>query len=282
VEEHITETERELERWDDLVKQHHSRLKEYEEIIAQRSTVEEGYAQLTEARRQNDELNQKLGLLVKLRDSKSQLEMSIERAQATLITEHKLAQSKITELEAIFQKLPKLKNELQQAEAQWQQLAEQEEMLSRKKQTSQELRMQVNYLESNKTRLEREIQEIQEKLDLLLTQNGATCPLCEAEVGRDGLKRIEAKYTTERDSKAGPLKSNQAELKQAQTGLTQIEKVKTEQESRLNSLRQEKEALENKRAQLTQLEEHITETERELERWDDLVKQHHSRLKEYE
>ena len=275
LEEHITETERELERWDDLAKQHRSRLKEYEEIIAQRSTVEEGYAQLTEARRQNDELNQKLGLLVKLRDSKSQLEMSIERAQAALITEHKLAQSKITELEAISQKLPQLKNELQQAEAQWQQLAEQEEMLSRKKQTSQELRMQVNYLESNKTRLEREIKEIQEKLDLLLTQNGATCPLCETEVGRDGLKRIEAKYTTERDSKAGSLKSNQAELASKEIELESLEGEISQLEAKLNQdkasaqskvsvlgkdIREAKAAdnqLNEKRKGLTQIEQHL-------------------------
>ncbi len=234
LEEHITATKRELERWDDQLEQHRSRLKEYEEIIAQRSTIEEGYAQLTEARRQSDELNQKLGLLVKLRDRKSQLEMSIERAQAALITEHKLAQSKITELEAISQKLPQLKNELQQAEAQWQQLAEQEKMLSRKKQTSQELRMQFNYLESNKTRLEREIEEIQEKLNLLLTQDGATCPLCETEVGRDGLRRIEAKYAAERDSKADSLKSNQAELAGKKIELESLESEISQLEAKLN------------------------------------------------
>jgi exonuclease SbcC len=234
LEEHIAETRRELERWDDQVEQHHSRLKEYEEVISQRSTIEEGYAQLTEARRQNDELNQKLGLLVKLKDSKSQLEMSIERAQAALITEHKLAQSRITELEAISQRLPQLKNELQQVEAQLHQLAEQEEMLSRKKQTSQELRMQVSYLESSKTRLEREIEEVQEKLSLLSTQSDAKCPLCETEVGRDGLKRIEVKYTTDRDSKADSLKANQAELASKKIELESLEGEISQLEAKLN------------------------------------------------
>ena len=234
LEEHITATKRELERWDDQLEQHRSRLKEYEEVIAQRSTIEEGYAQLTEARRQNDELNQKLGLLVKLRDSKSQLEMSIERAQAALITEHKLAQSKITELEAISQKLPQLKNELQQAEAQLHQLAEQEEMLGRKKQTSQELRTQVSYLESGKTRLEREIEEIIEKINLLSTQADAKCPLCETELGKDGLKRIEAKYTADKDSKSNSLKSNQAELASKKIELESLEGEISPLEAKLN------------------------------------------------
>ncbi len=234
LEEHITATKRELERWDDQLEQHQTRLKEYEEVIAQRSTIEEGYAQLTEARRQNDELNQKLGLLVKLRDSKSQLEMSIERAQAALITEHKLAQSKITELEAISQKLPQLKNELQQAEAQLHHLAEQEEKLSRKKQTSQELRTQVSYLESSQTRLEREIEEIIEKINLLSTQADAKCPLCETELGKDGLKRIEAKYTADRDSKSNSLKSNQAELASKKTELESLEGEISPLEAKLN------------------------------------------------
>jgi len=234
LEEHIAETKRELERWDDQLEQHRSRLKEYEEVTAQRLTIEEGYTQLTEARRQNDELNQKLGLLVKLKESKSQLEMSLERAQANLITEHKLAQSKITELEAVSQKLPQLKNELQQAEAQWHQLAEQEEMLNRKKQASQELRTQVSYLESSQTSLKREIEELIEKNNLLSTQTEAKCPLCETELGEDGLKRIEAKYTTDRDSKSNSLESKQAELASKKTELKALEGEILPLEAKLN------------------------------------------------
>jgi len=234
LEEHITATKRELERRDQEVQQYQSRIKGYEELIAQRSAIEQGYAQLTEARRQNEELNQKLGLLVKLREKKSQLEMVIERAQANLITEHKLAQSKIAELEATSQRLPQLKTELQQAEAQRHQLAEQEEGLIRKKQASQELQRQVNYLESSQTRLEREIKEIQEKLDLLLNQEGATCPLCETEVGIDGLKRIEAKYTADKDGKADSLKSNQAELADKKKELESLEGEISPLEARIN------------------------------------------------
>jgi exonuclease SbcC len=232
--EHITTTKRELERRDQEVQQYQSHIKEYEGLIAQRSTIEEGYAQLTEARRRNDELNQKLGLLVKLRDSKSQLEISIERAQAALITEHKLAQTKITELEAVFQGLSQLKTELQQIEAQWHRLLEQEETIIRKKQASQELKMQVYNLESSQTSREREIKEIQEKLDLLSNQEGATCPLCETEVGTDGLKRIEAKYTAERNSKADSLKSNQVELASKKKELEALEGEFSPLETKLN------------------------------------------------
>jgi exonuclease SbcC len=234
LEEHIAATQRELERRQQEIKENQALIKEHEALIAQRSSIEEGYNQLTEARRQNEELNQKLGLLVKLREKKSQLEMAIERAQAELITEHKLAQSKISELEAQSANLPHLKAELQQAEARLQKLAEREAEISRKKQAVQELRRQLNYLESGQSRLEKEIKEIAEKLDLLTHQEGATCPLCETEVGADGLQRIEAKYTNEKNSKADLLKSGQAELANKRTELEALESEIAPLEARLN------------------------------------------------
>jgi exonuclease SbcC len=234
LEEHITATRRELERRDHEVRQYQSRIKEYEELIKQRSTIEEGYARLTETRRQTEELNQKLGLLVKLEKTKTQLEARIKEVGYEINKEHAVTQSQITQLEAITQRLPRLKDELRQAEAQWQQLAEQEKTLNNKKQTSQELQKQVNYLESNKARLEREVEEIAEKLSLLLTQEGAKCPLCETEVGRDGLERIRVKYTADRESKADSLKLNQAELTGKKTERETLEGEILPLETRLN------------------------------------------------
>jgi exonuclease SbcC len=234
LEEHLTTTKRELERRDQEVKQYQARIKEYEALIAQRPAIEEGYAKLTEARKENEALNQKLGLLVKLRDNKSQLEISIERAQAALITEHKLAQSRLAEIEAVSQKLPQLKGELQQAEAQLRQLAEEEEALSRKKQTSQQLRQQVNYIESSQVNLEHEIAEIGEKISILSAQTEAKCPLCETELGKDGIKRIETKYAAERENKAKSLKRNQSELASQKTELGAVEEEISKIEAKLN------------------------------------------------
>ena len=234
LEEHLIITKRELERRDQEVKQYQAHIKEYEDIIAQRPAIEEGYARLTEARKQNDELNQKLGLLVKLRDSKSQLEMSIERAQAELLTEHKLAQSRITELDAASQRLPRLRSELQQAEAQLRQLAEEEEALNRKKQTGQELTKQVNYMESSQARLEQEIAEIQEKINILSAQAEAKCPLCETELGKDGLNRIQVKYAADRENKDKSWKQNQFELTSRKTELQALESEISQLEMKLN------------------------------------------------
>ena len=247
--EHIATTERELERWNDQVKQHHFRLKEYGELIAQRATIEEGYAQFSSAKKLSDELNQKLRLVTTLNEHKHRLEMAFVQAREALITEHKLAQSKIKELEAKSQKLPQLKNELQQLQVQWHQLAELEEILHQKRQSSQELQAQVNYLESNKAQLEQEIKELEEKLDLLLTQSGAKCPLCETELGIDGLKLIETKYRAEKHSKSDSLESNQTELARKKIKLGSLEGEVSQLETKLN---QDRASLQSKTGILNQ------------------------------
>jgi len=249
LEEHITDTKRDLERWDDQVKQHGFRLKEYEELIAQRSTIDEGYAQFSLAKKLSDELDQKFRLVARLNERKHQLEMTIIQAGEALITEHAVAQSRIKELDATCQKLPQLKNELSSLQVQLHHLAELEETLHGKRQSSQELRTQVHYLESNKAQLEQEIKEIEEKLDLLSAQTEAKCPLCERELEVEGLKLIEAKYTADRDSKSDSLESNQAELAHQKIELESLENEVSQLETKLN---QDRAATQSKASILSQ------------------------------
>jgi len=237
LEEHTAETARTLEHLDEQVKQRYSRIKEYEELIARRASIEEGYAQFVEAKKLNEELNHKLALLSKLNQRKYGLDMAIERAQAALITEHRLAENKISELEASSQQLPQLRNELQQVQAELQKLAEEEEILYQKRKGSQELRNYVYELESNKARLEQEIAEIEEKLSLLLTESGAKCPLCETELGAEGLKLIEVKYTADKNNKTTSLVANEAELTQKRTELDSLESETSQLETRLGQSR---------------------------------------------
>jgi exonuclease SbcC len=275
LEEHIAATGRELERRQQEVAQYQARIKEYEEMIDQRPAIEEGYAQLSEARKQNEELNQKLGLLVKLREKKSQLELAIERAQAALITEHKLAQSKIAELEAKSAKLPQLKNELQQAEAKLHQLAEEEKELKAKKQASQELRTQINYLESSLTSLEREIAGVTGKINLLSTQAEAKCPLCETELGEDGLKMIQENYAADRDGKSRSLESSQTELTGKKKDLealeseispleTKLGQDKASAQTKVSLLNQSISEVQAADSQLNQAREMLSEIEQSL------------------
>ncbi len=260
LDEHLARIQKDLERWDDLAKQHRLRLKEYQSLIAQRSTIEEEYASFTEAKALNNELDQKFRMVTTLHGRKHQLEMAISQAGQAIIKEHAIVQSQISELETSAQRLPLIKKELQQVKLRLRELAESEERLSQQKQSIQELRRQANYLDSNKTQLEREIKELEEKLDLLLTQKESRCPLCETELAANGLKLIETKYTAERHTKFESLRINQIELVQKQAELARQESGTAHLETKIN---QDKPALRTKANVLSQ---EITEAKQNTER----------------
>ena len=255
LEANMRETVSNLERWEEQERQHLSRVKEYEEVIARRATIEAGYARFTEAKRLGEELNQKLGILVKLNERRSQLIQAIDKEQAALTTSHTVAQGKITQLEARSRQLPELKKRQQQIQLQLRQLAQPEDELRQKKQAGQELQTRINHLESDNTKLEREIKEIGEKLDLLSTQTEAKCPLCETELSQEGLRLIESKYTAERQTKSDVLKSNRAELAQEKSELESLQDETSRLESYLES---EKAAVQSR---TSVLEKEIAEAE---------------------
>ncbi len=237
LEEHMAKTDRDLKRWEEQAQQHHLRIKEYEELIAQRARIEEGYAQLAAARKLNDELNQKLRRLTILNERRYQMEKAIDKASQALLQEHALTGTRVSDLEAKFQKLSQLRSEWQQAQLQLSQLTETEEALQKKRQHSQTLVGQVHELESSQGRLQREMAEIEEKLNLLMTESGAKCPLCEQELGVDGLNLIKSKYAAEKETKSGTLKSSQNELTRQKTESASLQSEISQMETRLNQAR---------------------------------------------
>ena len=234
LEARISHDVKELARWDEQVRQHQSRLREYEEVTGRQQAIEAGYVRFTEARKMNEDMDKTLRQSAKLQKTQAELDRKIQAELSSLKTEHTVAQRDITRLEEKVQKLPELKNQLNQVQVPTDQVAELEATLDQKKRTGQELQAQVNHLESEKIRLQREIDELAEKLDLLSSQTQAKCPLCETELTLEGLNLIATKYNAEKQSKSDLLKSNQAELTNRQIELELWQKETSQLESRLN------------------------------------------------
>jgi exonuclease SbcC len=229
---------RDLQRREEQVGQHLSRIKDYEEMISRRGEIEAGYIRYTETKKVNDELDRKLRQTVALEKQKSQLEAKIEKARNELTTEHTVIRRDIGNLEVKAAKLPELKSQLSQTQAQIRQLADYEATLRVKEESLQDAQRQVSQLEVEKTRLEREIGEVGEKLDLIsshiTSHTEARCPLCEQELTREGLKLIETKYIKEKRDKSELLKSNQEDLAQKRSALEAIQKERKLLELGLN------------------------------------------------
>jgi len=231
---HLAETADNLKHWDEQVMQHRSRLKEYEELLSRQEDIESGHSRFSEARKTNEELDQQFRRTAGLNDRKHRLEMSTAQAGQEVLKDHALTQGKIKELETRTEQLPNLKSQRQQAAAELRRMAEQETALSEKTQHHQQLQTEVNYLESSRGQLESEIAGIDEKIKLLSSPTGARCPLCETELGAQGLKVIEEKYAAERQEKTGALQKNRADLSNKRTALEALSREIREAETRLN------------------------------------------------
>ena len=201
LEKSIAEKTSALNQWQDQIRQLRGRITEHELVLAKRVEIEEGYRRFIEVKALNDTLNKNLALVNKFNQRRHELEMQVERESQTLNKEHALLQNRVNELEKALAELPKLKEEDQQAQNQLLQLAGQEQALHNKREASQENIAQIRSLESDKNRLEKEITEITEKLDLLIIKSdNAKCPVCQTELGAAGLQHISAHYNAEKQS----------------------------------------------------------------------------------
>jgi len=233
---HLGETTKELERWQSKVREQQDRITEYEQVLVQRATIEKGYSDLTEVKNLNDEFNQKLGQLLALRERISDLDKVIRQAAETLTIEHKLIQTKMTENEAKFARIPQLEETLTQARKLLLELTEQEETVAKKRKQAQQAASRISLLESTGARLDEEIVDLNEKLKLL-TRNDVRCPLCQTELGIDGRQQLEEKLTFEVKQKIKARQNNSGELNHNKAELQAIESELAEQESAMNKER---------------------------------------------
>ncbi len=280
LEKNIAERVRTLTQWQEQIRQLHGRLTEHEAVLAKRSEIEGGYQRFAAAKTLNDSLNKNLALVNKFNQRRHELEMFIERESQTLTKEHALVRNKVTELEKTFQELPKLKAEFLQAQNQLQSLAAEEEILRTKKEAVQETIAQIRSLEADKSRLEKETAEIDEKLNLLLSQPGnARCPVCQTELGAAGLQHISLHYNAEKQAKTDSLKRITAEIAEKKTAVrgseaqvAQTEKTlgkdKAQAQSRSGAVEREISRAEESGRQLAEAKEELQKIEERLARKD--------------
>lgn len=255
--------------------QYRSQIKENDGLVARRVPIQEGYAQLSAARKLCDELNQKLSLANRLNKRQYELNLIIDRAQAAVVTGHKLAEAEITKLEAVNLSLPRIKTDLEKARARLRQISTENEVLEQKRLQVQQLNSTIHALQASNVQLKQSVTEIVEKLALLGTDTGAACPLCERELEESHRKLIEEKYNSEKQHKAGLHKSNKAELdvKQAELKSAASDVLKTEKrlyseaaseqstvsllEREMQTAREASDKIEEERRKLQEIEERL-------------------------
>ena len=283
LEARINTSNRNLQRWEEQAGQHQSRIKQYEEVISRKADIGAGYGRFFEIKKAVDELDQKFRLWVNLDKQKEQLERKIEQAKNELLKEHAVLESKIREYDRKIQTLPDLKKQLVQAEAQTRQLEEAETTIRQKEQSAREAQSQISLLNAENARLEKEIGEAAEKLDLIATHvanhTEAKCPLCERELTKEGLELITTKYTKEKQEKTDALRLNRDNYSQIKMKYDALMKEKASLEAALNqqkarvqsqtgALSKEISGIEEEGKKLVELKNELSGIERQLAKRD--------------
>jgi len=295
-------------QWEQL-EQQRSRIKQHEDVIARRETIETGHARLVEVRQANDELEQRFRRSVGLKEQKAQIEKKLSEASQELVKQHAVVTNRVEELTKKAAGLPDIKTKQQEMAHRLQHVTGEEAALRERTETGHRLRVDLQTLETGQAQLVKDIAEVNEKLDLLVTEHGASCPLCETELGEDGLKRIEVKYVADRQQKTSSLDDTRNRISLDRETLKSLTNELTQLESRLKKeratlqgqvsiiAREAEEAeragreLEDQRAELTDIEQQLArrdfaapqqalldEIERELSSLD-YDPQHHDQLR---
>ncbi len=224
LEEHIAKIKEDLKNWHNRIEQRQKNINKYQVLIAERQFIKEGYRQFLKVKKLNDEMNEKLQFFSKMKDRKSKLEQAIQKAQAELLSQHAVSQSKIGHLEADLKKLSLLKEDRANLEYAQKRLSQMEEELQNKILYFKKLQTSVNKLECNQQSLEEEIRNLEEKLAFFDTKGIASCPLCETELGEKGVYVVKSKYNREKKEKTAMLDSQMNNLANRSVELKQIEK----------------------------------------------------------
>ena len=275
IERGMAERTRTLRQVETQVGQLRERIREHDSVITRREEIESGYARFITARDQNDALGKKALITNRLTQKRHDLELAIARANQVLVREQAQAQGTVSTLQTEVEALPRLREDLAKSRRLLEQLAGEEEGLKQRRQDVQQLMAQVHALDQERARLEKELEGIAEKLRLLRTQKGATCPLCGCALGEDGLQHIESEFAAERLGKADAMKAAQAEAQVKQTELktlveaTQLTERQLSQErgqaqGRAGALEREAVRAEQAAAQLAEVQAQVREIEERM------------------
>lgn len=143
--------------------------------------IESALAKLEKARQQLSELDRLQQYISPLLQQKNNLEREINREEAKLAAKLEQLHSAIQKLASDIDRVPQQRNQLLTVDAQIGELEKKRIYRDRVKEKGTERRTFQSKLQENQRIYERQIHEIQQKLEMLDTP-GANCPLCEREL----------------------------------------------------------------------------------------------------
>ena len=207
----------------------------YQEILDKGQEIEEGYAALSAARKDDEELSLKLSQHSHLKEQHAEVERAIDGTEAQLSVERERASARadslrntVAEAEATEKRLGEVRERLAQL---GERQAEREQLL----QQEQELSNEAASLRSQNEQLKSEMDHLKDKLDLL-EEAEATCPLCGSELQDEERKHIKESYAAEGKEKGDLYRGNSASIKRLERAIHETRQAREASEADLTKL----------------------------------------------
>jgi exonuclease SbcC len=207
----------------------------YQEIVDRQEEIEQGYAALVAARKDDEELSRQLSRRSGLNDQRAEVQRVLDAARNELVVERERQASKAAALKETLARAESTQKKLEEVRAKLAQLDERKQAREELLQEEQELSNQIASSEAQNEQLRSEMDLLKDKLDLLEDAE-ATCPLCGSELRAEAREHIEQSYATEGKQKGDLFRENSATIKRLEQNLSKTRKAREKSDADLRKL----------------------------------------------
>jgi len=259
----VSEKERRGSELDDTkqdMERTRQRIVGYQEMLDRGQGIEEGYAALSAARKDDEELSLKLTQHSRLNEQRAEVQRAIDGTAAQLSVERERTAARADSLHKTISQGAATEKKLAKVRERLTQLGERQAAREELLQQEQELSNQAASLRSQNEQLKSEMDHLKDKLDLL-EEAEATCPLCGSELQADERTHIEESYTAEGRKKGNLYRDNSASIKRLEHSIHETRQAREASEADLTKLA----SLQGQEASLSRMIEDAEAAKVELE-----------------
>lgn len=234
LEARIAQAQNELDRIERERAEAQARLEEFHRALAERESIQTGFAALQAARAANDALNLKLGQLVQLNERKNRFESAIADERRALETEAQLAAQALADLETRLADLA-LEAELVTHQQQAQAIQAQVDQAQAIRRQLDDLMRDVADRRAQNAALKREMDLLLSRIDAIQSI-GAVCPTCGRALAEEERTRLLSEWQAEGKAMGDTWRANKATIEQAAARQSELEAALAQAEAKARQL----------------------------------------------
>ncbi|MDW8120608.1 MAG: SMC family ATPase [Chloroflexota bacterium] len=257
--------EEEAQEWENRAKQAERQIQEMEAILQRREDILQGQSRYQQVARRLEALEQ-------AREEHDRLSRAIADAEKAIAAERARLEARLDELRKRLHEAQSLASTIPALEEALARLPQDEATLAEHDKQVQALQDEVDRLQAEASahtaraeHAQREMQALQQRLDLLASQPDPLCPLCKTPLGAQAKAHLEQEMAQRKEALRREYDTAQSAARQARE---QAEQKSTQRDTLRKQVEQKRRSLEAQRASLQKDLENARQAQRSAQEWD--------------